>query len=90
MAASAPITCTAGDWIKVATNVTSAVIHKLSVAPSLYKQTYVATGAAAPTDEANAVLAFAGGCESFEFADSDASDIYIKAVKLNGAVRTDG
>ena len=58
MAASAPISCTANTWVKVATGVTSAVIHKLSTSPNVYKQTYVETAAAAPTDDTNAVLAF--------------------------------
>ena len=89
MPASAPIACAADTWVKVATGVTSAVIHKLSVAPSLYKQTYVPTTDPAPTDDDNAVLAF-GSCDSFIFSDSDESDIYIKAVKNDGSVRTDG
>ena len=89
MPASAPIVCAAGGWVKVATNVTSAIIHKLSVRPSLYKQTFVDTTDPAPTDDLNAVLAFAGGCESFIFSESASSDIYIKAVKFAGSVRLD-
>jgi hypothetical protein len=89
MGASAPITCTANTWVKVATAVTSAVIHKLGLSPNVYKQTYVATGASAPANDNNAVLAF--GCsDSFVFADSTSSDIYIKAVGVDGSVRTDG
>ena len=89
MSASAPITCTANTWVKVATNVTSALIHKLSVAPNVYKQTYVDTTDPAPTDDNNAVLAF-GSSDEFSFSDSTASDIYIKAVGVAGSVRTDG
>ncbi len=88
MPASAPIICTADTWIKVATGVTSAVIHKLSHSPNLYRQTYVPTTDPAPTDDDNAVLAF-GSCESFIFSESDSSDIYIKAVKHDGEVRVD-
>ena len=88
MAASAPITCTANTWVKVATNVTSATIHKLSVSPNIYKETHVATGAAAPANENNAILAFSG-CDSFIFSASAASDVYIKAVGVAGSVRTD-
>ena len=89
MGASAPITCTANTWVKVATNVTSAIIHKLSVAPNLYKQTYVNTGAAVPANENNAILAF-GVSDEFSFSDATASDVYIKAVGAAGLVRTDG
>ncbi len=88
MAASAPIPCAADTWVKIATGVTSAVIHKLSVRPSLYKQTFVDTTDPAPTDDLNAVLAF-GNCESFIFSESASSDIYIKAVKFAGSVRVD-
>ena len=88
MSASAPITCTANTWVMVATNVTSAVIHKLSVSPNVYKQTYVNTGAAAPANDNNAVLAF-GSSDEFEFSDSTASDVYIKAVGVAGSIRTD-
>ena len=89
MAASAPITCTKDTWVKVAENVTSAVFHKMSVSPGVYKQTYVATGAAAPANENNAVLAF-GECDSLIFSESTASDVYIKAVGAAGEVRRDG
>jgi hypothetical protein len=89
MSASAPITCTADTWVKVATNVTSATIHKLSNSPNVYKQTHVDTGAAAPANDNNAVLAF-GQCDSFIFSESTASDVYIKAVRVAGSVRTDG
>ena len=89
MSASAEIPCPAGVWTIVATNVTSAIIHKLSVAPGVYKQTYVNNGDAAPTDDDNAVLAF-GGCDSFIFSESTLSDVYIKAVGADGEVRTDG
>jgi hypothetical protein len=88
MPASAPITCTADTWVKIATGVTSAVIHKLSVSPNVYKQTYVATTDPAPTDDLNAVLAF-GDCNSFIFSESESSDIYIKAVRVDGSVRVD-
>lgn len=89
MSASAPITCTANTWVKVATNVTSATIHKIGLGPNVYRQTYVATGAAAPANDNNAVLAF-GDCDSFIFSESAASDVYIKAVGVAGSVRTDG
>ena len=88
MAASAPIACAADTWVKVATAKTSAVIHKLLTRPSLYKQTYVDTGEAAPTNDDNAIAYFSR-CDSETFADSTSSDIYIKAVKFAGSVRVD-
>ena len=88
MSASAPIVCTANVWVKVATAVTSAVVHKLSLLPGMYKQTFVDTGDAAPTDDDNAIAAF-NGCNSFIFSESTSSDIYIKAVKKAGSVRVD-
>jgi hypothetical protein len=89
MSASAEIPCPADTWTKVATNVTSATIHKLSNAPNVYKQTYVDNGAAAPANDDNAVLAF-GDCDSFIFSEATLSDVYIKAVRVAGSVRTDG
>jgi hypothetical protein len=88
MPASAPIACAADTWVRVATAVTSAVIHKLNVLPGVYKQTYVNTAASAPTNDDNAVVAF-GAADSFVFSDSTSSDIYIKAVGKTGSVRVD-
>ncbi len=81
-------TCTADTWIEVATNVTSAIIHKISTSPNIYKQTYVDTGNPAPADDSKAVAAF-NGCDSFIHSTSAAADIYIKAVSANGLVRVD-
>jgi hypothetical protein len=54
----------------------------------VYKQTYVATAAPAPTDDDNAIVAFRNGAPH-EFTDAASSDIYIKAVKFDGSVRVD-
>ena len=88
MSASAPITCTADTWVIVATNVTSATIHKLSNSPNVYKQTHVDTGAGAPANDNNAIAAFST-CDSRDFDEAVASDIYIKAVRVAGSVRVD-
>jgi hypothetical protein len=88
MSASAPIACAADTWVKVASGVTSTVIWMLNVRPSLYKQTYVDAGGAAPTDDSNAVVAF-GSCDSQIFSAAASSDVYIKAVKYDGSVRVD-
>jgi len=55
MANPALIDCPEGQWTKVATDVTSGVIHTISDAPAKYTQTYRATGDAAPTTIAEAV-----------------------------------
>ena len=88
MSASAPITCTADTWVIVATNVTSATIHKLSNSPNVYKQTHVDTGGSAPANDDNAISAFSS-CDSRVFDEGTASDIYIKAVSVAGSVRVD-
>jgi hypothetical protein len=82
------VPCAADTWVKVATAVTSAAVHKRNDRPSLYIQTFVATGGAAPTTDDDAVKAF-NGCDSFIFSESASSDIYIKAVKKAGEVRVD-
>ena len=82
------VPCAADTWVKVATAVTSATIHKIGLLPGVYKWTYVANLAAAPTDDSDAVLAF-GDKDLLEFIDSASSDVYIKAVKKDGSVRVD-
>ena len=42
------VDCPANTWKKVATNVTLGSIHKISVEPKLYFQTYKNTGEAPP------------------------------------------
>ena len=82
------VPCAADTWVKVATAKTSAVVHKIGLLPGVYKQTFVNTGDAAPTDDDTAIAAF-DGCNSFIFSESTSSDIYIKAVKKAGSVRVD-
>jgi hypothetical protein len=89
MAAPVTVTCTADTWVKVATGVTSAVIHRISTAPNVYKMTYVATAAAAPTDDSLAALMFSDSPNEEKFSNSASSDIYVKAVKVAGEVRVD-
>lgn len=81
-------TCTADTWVLVASNVTTGVIHKVSVSPNVYKITTRVTGDPAPTDDALALLAFSG-CELEEIiSDSAPIDVYIKAVRVDGEVVT--
>ena len=89
MAASTVETCTANTWKKVATGITSVTIHRLSVAPSLYKQAIVLTGVAAPTDDSTAALMFSDSPNEEIVKSSAGIDYYVKAVKNDGSVRVD-
>lgn len=88
MANPVVVVCTANTWVKVATGITSSVIHKLSVAPSLYKQTYRTTLDPAPTNDTDAAVLFESS-SSETFSNSGASDVYVKAVGADGSVRVD-
>lgn len=81
-------TCTKDSWTKIATNVQTGFINKVSHDPNVYLYTYRDTGDAAPTlrtdgvplfDEGNtaAILAIAG------------IDIYVWVDKVDGVVRVD-
>lgn len=89
MAAPTAVTCTLNTWVKVATSITSATIHRVSVAPGLYKQTYVLTGSAAPTDDNTAALMFSDSPNEEIHESSQAVDYYVKAVGAAGLVRVD-
>ena len=79
---------TKNTWVKVATNVFSGIIHKLSESPSRYIQTYRLTGAAAPTTLAEGVRAFLN--DNPEIIKSDVGiDVYIYCFGENGSVRVD-
>ena len=83
------VTCTADTWIKVLTEVTTAVIHRLSLAPNVYKQTYVVTTDPAPTDDSTAALMFSKNPNEEEVSSAASVDVYVKAVKVAGSVRVD-
>lgn len=89
MAAPSVVTCTADTWVKVATGITSATIHRLSVAPNVYRQTYVLTGVAAPADDSMAALMFSDSPNEEIHKSSEAVDYYVKAVGVAGSVRVD-
>ena len=82
------IPCPADAWTKVATNVTTGQIHRLSVALGNYLQTYRLTGEAAPSVISEGVSAFVGG-QSEVISNTEAIDIYIYPVRAAGSVRVD-
>ena len=77
--------CPADQWTKVATNVTTGIIHITETAPNVYLQTYRDTGEAAPTDKDDAV--------PFDtpllISSSAGIDVYIQPVSKAGEVRVD-
>jgi hypothetical protein len=89
MAAPVAVTCTKDTWTLVKAGVTSTIIHRLSVAPNVYKMTYVGNGAAAPTDDSLAALMFSDSPNEEVFNNAASSDIYVKAVGVDGEVRVD-
>jgi hypothetical protein len=91
MAAPVIKTCTKDTWVKVtaAGGVTTATIHRLSVAPNLYRQTFVLTGASAPTDDSTAALMFSDSPNEEIVQSGAAIDYYVKAVGAAGSVRVD-
>ena len=75
----------ADTWTKVATAVRTGVIWLSDVTPT-YKQTYVPTGGAAPTDDSLAIqFVDCYACISSD----DPIDVYIKSVSVAGEVRVD-
>lgn len=78
--------CAANAWTKVATNVTAGQVHVLSNAPSQYAHTYRATGEAAPTTLAEAVVI---SQVSLPISAATAIDVYIYASGAAGSVRVD-
>ena len=89
MAAPVVVSCTVNQWTLVATAVTSATIHRLSVSPGLYRQTFVLTGEAAPTDDSTAALMFSDSPNEEVVVSGAAIDYYVKAVGAAGSVRVD-
>lgn len=75
-------------FTKVATNVTTGLIQKLSSAPDTYLQTYRLTGVAAPTLQSEGALAFENSHTEVIEATA-AIDVYIWATGKAGSVRAD-
>jgi len=82
------VDCPEGAWTKVATDVTSGVIHKVTEAPAEYLQTYKMTGVAAPTLVGEGVMIFENS-RSEVISATAGIDIYIWAVDQAGRVRAD-
>lgn len=82
------VPCPKDVWTKVADNVTSAVIHKLSLAPGVYKQTYKLTGEGAPADDTTAIPIFDDGQPHIVSSDAGI-DVYMKCSDADGSVRLD-
>lgn len=83
------VDCISGQWIKVATAVTSGVVHKHETIAAQYLQTYKLTGEAAPTLITEGVRAFEGKLIE-EIGHSVAIDVYIWVVgDIDGRVRVD-
>ena len=88
------VTCTADAWTKVATNVTTGVIHIITNVPGQYLQTYRDTGGAAPSGSPGeeAVLIPA---DEISIAAAAGIDVYIyvktapTSTAVNGRVRVD-
>lgn len=80
--------CTRDAWTKVATNVQTGFIHKVSHAPNMYLQTYRDTGVTAPTLRTDGVELFAESVTEDIFAIAGI-DVYVWADKVAGEVRVD-
>lgn len=80
------VPCPAGEWTKVATNVTSGQIHIKDTRPGVYLQTYRTSGEAAPTVQAEGV-AIVG--PSVPVQATAGIDVYIWPVGAAGSVRVD-
>ena len=76
--------CAKDTWVKVATNVKTATIHKKIT--GRYLHTYRLTGAAAPTDLADAIRM---EDQTLEYNHSAEIDIYIYCQNEAGSVRVD-
>lgn len=79
------IDCPEGQWTKVATNVTTGVIHTINEAPAKYTQTYRTAGDTAPSTFSEAA--------PFEneliVSSSVGIDVYIWPLGTAGKVRVD-
>lgn len=85
MANPAIVACAADAWTKVATNVTTGMVHVKMSRPS-YSQTYRLTGEAAPTDLTDAIPLPDG---SHAISATAGIDVYIWSHQYAGAVRVD-
>ena len=82
------VNCPKDSWTKVATNVTTGIIHKVYLEPYSYLQTYQLTGEAAPTLKADGVPAFLENRREAISATA-AIDVYLYPITAAGRVRVD-
>lgn len=80
------VPCAADVWTKVATDVTTGIIHLKSSEPGAYLQTYRDTGGGAPTDPAEGVQ-IPG--PSIPIQATAGIDVYIMPLNKAGSVRVD-
>ncbi|MCK4817431.1 hypothetical protein KA005_16795 [bacterium] len=77
-----------GAWKKVATNVLTGLIHKLSTSPNTYLQTYRLTGVTAPTLQSEGALAFENS-HTENISATEAIDVYLWTTGKDGSIRAD-
>ena len=82
------VSCTVDTWVKVATNVTSGMIHKRTKKNSIYLQTYRETGDPAPTDINEGVELFITS-DSVGISSDTNIDVYIRCIGETGSIRVD-
>jgi len=91
MAAPVIVACTKEAWTKVATATQSGLIHLKTGVDQVWLQTYVLTGASAPSDDSTAVIfgkdSISG--ETEEIGASAPSDVYVYPTKKDGSVRVE-
>jgi len=82
------INLTANEWEKVATNVTTGNIKRLSNLPNKYLETYRLTGQPKPTQAAEGAELFTPENPG-DISATAAIDVYVMAVGNDGKVRAD-
>ena len=80
--------CPVNDWVLVAENVTTGIVHRLSDVPSDYLQTYRITGELAPTDNSDGAILFEH-TSAEDISSTFGIDVYVKALGEDGSVRAD-
>jgi len=82
------VSCPKNVWTKVATDVTTGIIHKVDLTPYEYLQTYRLTGQAAPALKSDGVPAFENRRREVISA-TVAIDVYLFPIADAGKVRVD-
>ncbi len=82
------VDCPKDVFTKVATDVTSGLVHKISTDPNKYLQTYRMTGGTAPTEKDEAVPMFIG-TDTEQISSSAGIDVYVWPIGKDGLVRVD-